>query len=118
MNSIDPSAGEGGIWDWLVLEHAAVPMLPAAAMRVIQLTSGPDSSLVSVTEAVSKDQVLASRVLAFANSAFSSPSRRIASLADAVVRMGVVCRSKPRCDGVVRIASERSRHVTGRAGAT
>jgi putative nucleotidyltransferase with HDIG domain len=89
VNCIDPSAGEGGIWDWLVLDHAAVPMLPAAAMRVIQLAASPDSSLMHITEAVSKDQVLASRVLALANSAFSSPASRISSLADAVVRMGV-----------------------------
>jgi putative nucleotidyltransferase with HDIG domain len=74
--------------EWLRCEDLTVPMLPAMAHRVIEMATDPDLSIQTLASLVAKDQVLAGRVLGLANSAYSSPTREIASLKEAIVRLG------------------------------
>jgi putative nucleotidyltransferase with HDIG domain len=69
-------------------QSLAVPALPDVAQRVVSLTSDPEIPVFRLSDLVAKDQVLASRVLAMANSAFSAPSMFISTIQDAVVRLG------------------------------
>jgi putative nucleotidyltransferase with HDIG domain len=79
---------ESALPAWLRTDNLAVPMLPALAHRVIELAADPEVTIPRLAAVVSKDQVLASRVLTLANSAYSAPSRTISSLNEAVVRLG------------------------------
>jgi putative nucleotidyltransferase with HDIG domain len=74
--------------DWLRCDNLTVPMLPAMAHRVIDMASDPDLSIHLLSSLVAKDPVLAGRVLGLANSAYSSPTRPISSLTEAIVRLG------------------------------
>jgi putative nucleotidyltransferase with HDIG domain len=74
--------------DWLRCDNLSVPMLPALAHRVIDMATDPDLSIHLLSALVAKDPVLAARVLGLANSAYSSPTRPIASLTEAIVRLG------------------------------
>ncbi|MDE3153649.1 MAG: HDOD domain-containing protein [Acidobacteriota bacterium] len=66
----------------------SLPMLPDLATRVIALTADPDTPASALVRIVSKDQVLASRLLALANSAYCAPLREIGTVTEAVVRIG------------------------------
>jgi putative nucleotidyltransferase with HDIG domain len=74
---------------WLVATDSAVPVMPEIANRVIALTSDQNVSIAHLASAVSKDQVLASRVLGLANSAYSASQTHISTVADAIVRLGL-----------------------------
>ncbi|MFN8062185.1 MAG: HDOD domain-containing protein [Vicinamibacterales bacterium] len=74
---------------WLSGADAAIPVMPMVAMKVIELTSNPNVSIAQLSSAVSKDQVLASRVLGLANSAYSGSMHRISTVTDAIVRLGI-----------------------------
>ena len=67
---------------------AAVPTLPAVAQRAVLMASDPEVPVFKLAELVGKDQVLASRVLGLANSAFSAPSMRISTVLEAITRVG------------------------------
>ena len=73
---------------WLHTDDSAVPMLPALAQRVIELASDPDVGIHVLSNVVSKDQVLAARVLSLANSAYFGAGRSIDNLTQAIVRLG------------------------------
>jgi putative nucleotidyltransferase with HDIG domain len=73
---------------WLKGTELSAPVLPTVAHRVIDLASDPDVSLSTIAGLVSKDQVIAARVLGLANSAASSPLQMISTVAEAVVRLG------------------------------
>lgn len=76
-------------FDWLLGDHsAAVPTLPDLAQRAILLATDPDVPAFKLAELVGKDQVLASRALGLANSAFSAPLVQISSVMEAIVRVG------------------------------
>jgi putative nucleotidyltransferase with HDIG domain len=75
-------------FEWLKGTELSVPVLPTVAHKVIDLASDPDVSLTTIAGLVSKDQVIAARVLGLANSAYSSPLQMISTVADAVVRLG------------------------------
>lgn len=66
-----------------------VPALPTAAVRALQLLQDPDSSIKDVMEAIEFDPGLTSNVLRLANSAYFAAPRRIESLKDAVMRLGM-----------------------------
>jgi putative nucleotidyltransferase with HDIG domain len=68
----------------------AVPMVPAVAREVLEFSTDPDVPAKRIANVVSKDPVLATRVLQLANSAFSASAVEIGSINDAVVRMGTV----------------------------
>ena len=66
----------------------AIPMLPDFAHRVIELVSDEDVSVAQLAAVVSKDQVLASRLLGLANSAYFAAISEISTVQEAIVRMG------------------------------
>jgi putative nucleotidyltransferase with HDIG domain len=76
--------GDGG-WN---SSRDAVSMVPAVAREVLEFSTDPEVPAKRITNVVSKDPVLATRVLQLANSAFSASAIRITSINDAVVRMG------------------------------
>jgi HD-like signal output (HDOD) protein len=87
MNA-EPTAAPIG--EWLTPQNTAIPVLPALAGRVIELASDPEVSLVQLANLIGKDQVLASRLLQLANSAYCAPMQgAIGTIPEAVVRIGV-----------------------------
>lgn len=76
------------LFGWLTTDDLVVPMLPALAHQVIELASDPDVSISRLSALVSKEQVIASRVLGLANSAFSAPLQEISTVHEAIVRLG------------------------------
>ena len=74
--------------DWEQSADTVIPMLPAMASHVVDLALDPEVSATRITAVVSKDPVLATRVIQLANSAFSAPATEITSIGEAVVRMG------------------------------
>jgi HD-like signal output (HDOD) protein len=76
------------IGEWLTPQNTAIPVLPSIAGRVIELASDPDVSLVQLANLIGKDQVLASRLLQLANSAYCAPMQEIGTIPEAVVRIG------------------------------
>ena len=73
---------------WEEDADTAIPMLPASAQDIVRLAMDPDAAVPAIVKAVSKDPVLATRVIQLANSAFSASSKEIASINEAVVRLG------------------------------
>ena len=73
----------------LVRQVRDLPALPAAVVRVMQLTDDPKAGMADVARALASDQALAARVLKLANSAFYGASRRIATVSEAVVTLGM-----------------------------
>lgn len=87
MNAEKPATPIG---EWLTPQNTAIPVLPALAGRVIELASDPEVSLVQLANLIGKDQVLASRLLQLANSAYCAPMQgTIGTIPEAVVRIGV-----------------------------
>ncbi|HEY8550412.1 MAG TPA: HDOD domain-containing protein [Vicinamibacterales bacterium] len=76
--------------DWLRTEETAVPMLPSVALRVIELVSDPEVTVMKLAPVVSKDQVLASRVIGLANSAAYAGFQPATTLIEAMVRLGTI----------------------------
>jgi putative nucleotidyltransferase with HDIG domain len=73
--------------DWSALK-TAVPMLPASVGHVMSLALDPDVSVAQLTHVISRDQVLATRVLRLANSAHCGPLEEITSINQATIRIG------------------------------
>jgi HD-like signal output (HDOD) protein len=65
-----------------------MPMLPALAADVMSLAIDPEVSIARIARVIAKDQVLATRVLKLANSAYCAPMQEITTVNDAIVRMG------------------------------
>jgi len=82
------SESAGDPWAWIRDDDTAVPVLPTLAHRVIDIAADPEVHVAQLAGVVSKDQVLAARVLQMANSAFSSPLQAISTVAEAIVRLG------------------------------
>lgn len=76
-------------YPWLRPESLSLPMLPDQAMRAMQVASDPDLTVSRMAAVVSKDPVLATRVLGLANSAMYGGMVPLRSVQDAVVRLGV-----------------------------
>ena len=73
---------------WRQSADTAVPMLPANAQEIFLLAMDPDVSAARIIALVSKDPVLAVRVIQLANSAFCASAKEITSINEAVVRVG------------------------------
>lgn len=73
---------------WLRPDDLSIPMLPDQATRVLQLVGDPDVTIATLAAVVSKDPVLATRVLGMANSALYGAMTSLRSVSDAVVRLG------------------------------
>ncbi len=65
-----------------------LPTLPAIAIEAIRLMEGENSSFDSVAELLKNDQVLAARVLHYANTASIGSRQKIVSIAQAVSVLG------------------------------
>jgi len=66
-----------------------LPTLPTVANNVIKLIQNPDSSSFEISEAISQDQSLASKVLKTANSAYYGFPRKITTINYAIVVLGL-----------------------------
>ncbi|MGS2722946.1 HDOD domain-containing protein [Porticoccus sp. GXU_MW_L64] len=66
-----------------------LPMLPAVANQVIQLTMDPESSSEQLAELLQRDQALAGHAMRIANSAAYSPVKKMDSLQQAITRLGM-----------------------------
>lgn len=73
---------------WYATSDAAIPMLPSLALEVADIALNPDAPVTRITALVSKDPVLATKVIQLANSAFSASATDVTSIQEAVVRMG------------------------------
>jgi putative nucleotidyltransferase with HDIG domain len=62
--------------------------LPVVAQRVLAIVREENTTLDTIARLLSTDQALASAVLRYANSARAMPNRRIASLREALARIG------------------------------
>lgn len=65
-----------------------LPVLPAAIMRVIQLTGSSDATSRAIAEAIGMDQAVTAKVLRLANSSFYGLPRKVTSLQEAVILLG------------------------------
>jgi putative nucleotidyltransferase with HDIG domain len=79
---------EAALRERLNQPDAAIPTLPDFAHRVIDMVSDEDVSVMQLSGVVSKDQVLASRLLGLANSAYFASMSEISTVQEAIVRMG------------------------------
>lgn len=75
--------------DEILRNVAETPKLPAAVTRVLALVNDPDSSIPDVMAAVETDPGLTAETLRIANSAYFAGPRKIASLRDAGVLLGL-----------------------------
>jgi len=66
----------------------SLPTLPAIAIEAMRLMEGENSNFESVAELLKNDQVLTSRVLHYANSAFIGSRNKITSIAHAISLLG------------------------------
>lgn len=63
--------------------------LPTVALEVMELTENPDSDARDLQEAISRDAVIAAKVLKMANSAFFSKGRSCQTLQEGATRLGM-----------------------------
>lgn len=66
-----------------------LPILPAVANQVIQLTSDPESTSKELADLLQRDQALASHAMRIANSAAYSPVTKLVSLQQVITRLGM-----------------------------
>ncbi|MFC6673786.1 diguanylate cyclase [Marinobacterium aestuariivivens] len=66
-----------------------LPSLPAAAARVIELAENPAASMADISQAVSLDPALATKLMRIANSPLYARSRQIGNLDMAVMMLGL-----------------------------
>jgi putative nucleotidyltransferase with HDIG domain len=74
---------------WLIEETNDLPTLPQVTMEVAQLVDSQTASAPKVAQALARDQVLTAQVLKMANSAFYGAPRRISTVTDAIVLLGM-----------------------------
>lgn len=74
---------------WLLQYARDIPPLPRVAVQVANLVDQPNTSAAQVAQALSMDQVLTARVLKLANSAFYGSPRRISTVTEAIVLLGM-----------------------------
>lgn len=66
-----------------------LPSFPAAALKVIKETRSPSANATNIGEILATDQALSARVLRLANSAYYGLERKVNSLPEAVVILGM-----------------------------
>lgn len=65
-----------------------LPVFPDVALRLQQLLSHPDFDMGELAEVISEDQALTGQVLRMANSAFFAGLTKVATINDAIIRLG------------------------------
>src|SRR6476659_2340958 len=78
----------GPLADWMRSNTSNIPMLPEAAARVITLASSPDVTISQLAQLITKDQVLTTRLLSLANSAYYMSSIDVTTVPEAIMRIG------------------------------
>jgi putative nucleotidyltransferase with HDIG domain len=73
---------------WRESFDSSMPMLPALAHETIAVAVDHDVTIARLSHVVSKDPMLATRVVQMANAAYCAPLQTVATLSDAIVRMG------------------------------
>ncbi len=73
---------------WLGTTNITVPVLPVIASRLISMAADPDVPILELSKLISKDQVLASRLLGLANSAYHAAMQEISTITEAIIRVG------------------------------
>jgi putative nucleotidyltransferase with HDIG domain len=73
---------------WMRSNTSNIPMLPEVAARVITLASSPDVTISHLAQLITKDQVLTTRLLSLANSAYYMSSIDVTTVPEAIMRMG------------------------------
>jgi putative nucleotidyltransferase with HDIG domain len=68
----------------------ALPPLPDTALRLMSMLNDPRSTLDDIVEVIRYDQSVTSEVLRLCNSAYFGLSRQVASLNEAMLRLGTV----------------------------
>lgn len=66
-----------------------IPPLPAIATKVLSMVNDPDVDVTDLVSVIEKDQGLTAKVLRVSNSAFFGLARRIATVREAVVALGL-----------------------------
>ncbi|WP_278279274.1 HDOD domain-containing protein [Syntrophomonas palmitatica] len=74
--------------DSIVAAVNDLPALPAVVSRVMQLTDDPNATAQDVSSVLNQDQAITARVLRLANSAYYGYTRRINTVADAIIFLG------------------------------
>lgn len=69
-------------------QGSRLPTLPSVAMEAIRLMEGEGASFESVAELLKNDQVLASRILQYANSAHVGSRRKVSTISEAISIVG------------------------------
>lgn len=72
-----------------IMGCSTLPTLPAAAVRVLELTSNPNVAIDELTRVIQNDQALSVKVLRTVNSTFYSLRRPCASINQAMVLLGL-----------------------------
>ena len=73
----------------LATNMLVLPTLPEIAVRVRQAADDPDINLHAMAEVIALDPALAARMIKIANSAFIGRSIKVATLNQAVTRIGL-----------------------------
>ena len=71
-----------------IVDVNSLPTLPAIAIEAIRLMEGERSNFHSIAELLKNDQVLASRILHYANAAYIGAQRKITSISRAISLLG------------------------------
>src|SRR5687768_10445097 len=72
-----------------IRDTSSLPSLPAAALRVLQLTRDNDLSLDELAGTIASDPALSSRILRAVNSTFYGLPQKVASVQQAVALLGI-----------------------------
>jgi len=75
--------------DQLIEDTVDLPTIPRVTMEVANLVDSPNASAAMVAQALARDQALTAKVLKMANSAFYGAPRRISTVTDAIVLLGM-----------------------------
>ena len=87
--AVQPSRLELALVERLTGGRAALPMLPAVAQDALTLVNNPDASVAAFARLIEKDPPIAARFLSVANSALYSRGRKVSSMSEAVMRLGI-----------------------------
>jgi putative nucleotidyltransferase with HDIG domain len=85
----EPSEAELALVSKLESGRAALPVLPAVAASALQIANDPDADMARFSRLIETDPPIAARFLGVANSALYSRGRKITSVMDAVLRIGL-----------------------------
>ena len=72
-----------------VLGSSALPSMPYAAMRVVELTQKDDVSVNEITQVIRTDPALTAKLLQTANSPLFGLAKKVGSLEQATVTLGL-----------------------------